>query len=189
MKSISKIVCCGVAVAWMYSATANEDAAASTSAVESEVITLDSEAAETPQVADAAASAQAAGGGGRVLIPKAVGSAGSAPAAAAGATAPAPADTGAIAPAPTVAGGASDAMTTAASGVAAPAEADDVVVPTPPAPKIAVKPYHDKVDRASVEKRIEDNATRTKKRSADAEKDAAERKAQQGQANPVQSNQ
>ncbi len=51
----------------------------------------------------------------------------------------------------------------------------DNAVPTPPAPRIAVKPYHDKVSRTKVEKRIEDKAVRTRKRVAEAEKDAAER--------------
>ncbi len=105
MKSIAKIICCGVALAWMHGATAKEDAAA-------------------------------------------------------------PGTAGTI------------------SSAAAPA--DDRVVPTPPAPRIAVKPYHDKVDRAKVEKRIEDNAKLTRKRSTDSEKDAAERaKVRQRQANPA----
>jgi hypothetical protein len=68
-----------------------------------------------------------------------------------------------------------------AAGAAAP---DDVVVPTPPAPRIAVKPYHDKVDRAKVERRLDDKSARTRKRAAEAEKDAAERAARQ-QANPA----
>ncbi len=118
MKSIAKIICCGVALAWMYSATAEEEAADTTSAAEGQVT-------ETTSAAAGAGSALPVGGG-------------AAPAAAA---------------------------------------ADDVVVPTPPAPRIAVKPYHDKVNRANVEKRIEDNAVRTRKRSAEAEKDVAERAA------------
>ncbi len=122
MKSIAKIICCGVALAWMCSATAEEETAG-------QATTADG------QVTDATLAGAAAAGGG-------------------------------------------------AAPVAAPA--DDVVVPTPPAPRIAVKPYHDKVDRAKVEKRLEDHATRTRKRSAEAEKDAAERAArQQGQANPA----
>ncbi len=102
MKSIPKIICCGVALAWICSATAEEETA----------------------------------------------------------------------------GQATD-TTLAAAGGAAPAAAapDDVVVPTPPAPRIAVKPYHDKVDRAKVEKRLTDKSDRTKKRAAEAEKDAAERAA------------
>ncbi len=112
MKSIAKIICCGVALAWICSATAEEETAG--------------------QAADTALAA---------------------------------------------AGGAAPAAT----------PPDDVVVPTPPAPRIAVKPYHDKVDRAKVEKRLEDHATRTRKRSAEAEKDAAERaaRAQPAQANPA----
>lgn len=70
-----------------------------------------------------------------------------------------------------------------AAGATAP---DDVVVPTPPAPRIAVTPYHDKVDRAKVEKRLDDKSARTRKRAAEAEKDAAERaRAQPAQANPA----
>lgn len=132
MKSIAKLICCGVALAWMYSAIAEEDAAG-------QAATADG------QVTDAAAAAA-----GTASAPPAGGS-----------TAPAAAAT------------------------------DDVVVPTPPAPRIAVKPYHDKVDRAKVEKRLDDQATRTRKRSAEAEKDVAERAArtQQGQPNPVQNNQ
>ncbi len=74
--------------------------------------------------------------------------------------------------------------TAAAGGDAAPAAApDDVVVPTPPAPRIAVTPYRDKVDRAKVEKRLTDKSDRTKKRTAEAERDALERaaKTQAGQ--------
>ncbi len=71
-----------------------------------------------------------------------------------------------------------------ASAMSSAAAPDDTVVPTPPAPRIAVKPYHDRVDRAKVVKRIEDNAKLTRKRSADSEKDAAERaKVRQGQGN------
>lgn len=108
MKSIAKIICCGLALAWMVSATAAEEAA------------------------DQVAGTSAATNG------------------------------GAVAP-------------------------DDVVVPTPPAPRVAVKPYHDKVDRAHVEKRLDDKSARTKKRVAEAEKDAAERaaRAQPAQANPA----
>jgi hypothetical protein len=69
-----------------------------------------------------------------------------------------------------------------AAGAAVP---DDVVVPTPPAPRITVKPYHDKVDRAKVERRLDDKSARTRKRAAAAEKDAAERAARQQQANPA----
>ena len=123
MKSIAKIICCGVALAWMYSATAREEAADTTSDAEGQVT-------ETTSAAGAGSALPVGGGA-----------------------------------APTA------------------AAADDVVVPTPPAPRIAVKPYHDKVNRANVEKRIEDTAVRTRKRSADAEKDVAERaaKKQQGQ--------
>ena len=78
------------------------------------------------------------------------------------------------------------AVTQSALGAsnAPPADVDNAV-PTPPAPRIAVQPYHDKVDRAKVEKRLEDKGKQTKQRAATVEKDAAERaaKAQQNQAN------
>ncbi len=106
MKAIAKIICCGVALAWIHSAAAEEDA----------------------------------------VDPAAAGAA-------------------------------------SATVAAAP---DDAVVPTPPAPRVAVTPHKDKVDRARVEKRLTDKSDRTKKRSADAEKDAQERAArQQGTANPA----
>lgn len=75
-------------------------------------------------------------------------------------------------------------MSTAVADAADSTSAADVTVPTPPATRVVVKPYHDKVDRAKVEKRIQDNADRTKKRSAEAKKDVTERaaKKQQGQA-------
>ncbi len=116
MKLFAKIICCGVAFAWMHGASAEEDSPGSP------------------------ADAQVAG---------------------------------------VTSGAAGDGATTTAGGVAAPdgAPPDDVVVPTPPAPRIAVKPYHDKVDRAKVEKRLTDISDRTKKRKAEAEKDAAERAA------------
>jgi hypothetical protein len=107
MKAIAKIVCCGMVLAWVHSAVAEEDAV------------------------DPAAGA----------------------------------------------GGAASATVAAAP--------DDAVVPTPPAPRVAVTPHKDKVDRARVEKRLTDKSDRTKKRSADAEKDAAERAARQGTANPA----
>ena len=124
MKSIAKIICCTIALAWMYSATAEEEAVDQTSTGEGQV------AEGSPTVA---------------------------------ADVPA-ADAGAAAPAA--------------------AAADDAVVPTPPAPRITVTPYRDKVDRAKVEKRLEDRSTRTKKRSAEAEKDVAERAAKQQQSQP-----
>lgn len=74
--------------------------------------------------------------------------------------------------------------TQGAAGTAGTAPADvDNAVPTPPAPRVAVQPYHDKVDRANVEKRLEDKGKRTKQREAVVEKDAAEKaaKAQQNQ--------
>lgn len=74
--------------------------------------------------------------------------------------------------------GVSPALAAADADVPATAAAEqDIAVPTPPAPRIAVKPYRDKVNRAKVEKRIEDRAARTKKRTAEAERDAAERAA------------
>ncbi len=119
MKAIAKIICCGVVLAWIHGAAAEEEGVDQTSA----------------------------GGGSITETPLA--------AAAGGAT----------------------------SAAAAP---DDAVVPTPPAPRITVAPYHDKVDRAKVEKRMDDRSKRTKQRSAEAEKDAAERAArQQGTANPA----
>jgi len=115
MKSIVKIILCGIAIAWMYSATAEEEGAGQISA----------------------------GAGADANVP------------------------------------AADA------NVAAPAAAEDVTVPTPPAPRIAVAPHRENVDRTQVEKRLEDRSARTKKRTAEAEKDVAERagKAQQNQTN------
>jgi hypothetical protein len=46
-----------------------------------------------------------------------------------------------------------------------------------PVTRVPVKPYYQKVDRANIEKRMDDRAARTKKRKADAEKDVAERAA------------
>lgn len=126
MKSIAKIICCGVALAWMCSAMAEDDTAGQAATTEGQVTET------TAAAAGGTGSAAPAGGG-------------AAPAAVAG--------------------------------------EDAKAVPTPPAPRIAVKPYHDKINRANVEKRIENNAAITKKRSAVVEKDAADRaaKAQQGQ--------
>ena len=45
----------------------------------------------------------------------------------------------------------------------------------PVSSRVTVQPYTDTVDRARVEKRLEDRGTRTKKRTLEAEKDAAER--------------
>ncbi len=76
------------------------------------------------------------------------------------------------------------AATQDAAGATSTAPADvDNAVPTPPAPRVAVQPYHDKVDRTHVEKRLEDKGTRTKQREAVVEKDAAEKasRAQQNQ--------
>ncbi len=123
MKSIAKIICCTIALAWMYSATAEEEAVDQTSTGERQV------AEGSPAVAADVSAADA--------------------------------------------------------GAAAPAAApDDAVVPTPPAPRITVTPYLDKVDRTKVEKRLEDRSTRTKKRTAEAEKDVAERAAKQQQSQP-----
>lgn len=52
-----------------------------------------------------------------------------------------------------------------------------------PVARVPVKAYYEKVDRANIEKRMDSRAARTKKRSLDAEKDAAERAAK-AQANP-----
>ncbi len=48
MKSIAKIICCGVALAWMCSATAGEDAADTTSDAEGEVTETTSAAGGRP---------------------------------------------------------------------------------------------------------------------------------------------
>jgi hypothetical protein len=71
--------------------------------------------------------------------------------------------------------------------VSAPADAAQVQLQAASAPagtqdggaqaRVPVKPYYDKVDRARIEKRISDRAARTKKRSVEAEKDAATRAA------------
>ncbi len=123
MKSIAKIICCSVALAWMYSATAEEEAAADQASTGETQVT---------QASPGAAADPAAGAGPAAAAP------------------------------------------------------DDVVVPTPPAPRVTVMPYQDKVDRARVEQRLQDKATRTQKRSAEAEKDAAERAIQSQQGNPAQ---
>ncbi len=148
MKSIAKFVCCGVALAWMCSAAAEDDVANPAEVTET-----------TAAAAGGAVPASPTGGSGSVLTQVAAGAA-------------APASTG----------GTANAVQ-ADAGAAAPAAEDAKVVPTPPAPRIAVKPYHDKINRANVEKRIENNAAITQKRSAVVEKDAADRaaKAQQGQ--------
>jgi hypothetical protein len=144
MKSIAKIICCGVALAWMCSAMAEDDVANPAPAAGEEV-------EASAAVAEGTVSALPTGGNSSFLTQSAT--AGAAPVLA-DAAAPAPA-----------------------------AAEDAKVVPTPPAPRIAVKPYHDKINRANVEKRIENNAAITQKRSAVVEKDAADRaaKAQQGQ--------
>lgn len=58
----------------------------------------------------------------------------------------------------------------------------------PPAPavqdgggaaRVTVQPHYEKVDRANIEKRMDDRAARTQKRKASAEKDAAERAARE----------
>lgn len=48
----------------------------------------------------------------------------------------------------------------------------------PVAPRVTVKAYKDKVDRARIEKRLEDRSARSKKRSMKAEQGAAERENQ-----------
>jgi hypothetical protein len=151
MKSIAKVICCGVALAWMCSAAAKD--ADATQAAEAEVTEV------TPAADGVEVSALPAGGNSALTQ--------------VAAEAAAPASAGATAN-----------TVLADAGAPAPAAAEDAkVVPTPPAPRIAVKPYHDKINRARVEKRIENNAAITKKRSAVVEKDAADRaaKAQQGQ--------
>lgn len=56
---------------------------------------------------------------------------------------------------------------------------------TPVSKKTPVKAYYDKVDRTKAEQRLEANALRAKRRTAEAQKDAAERaaKTQQEQVN------
>jgi hypothetical protein len=54
------------------------------------------------------------------------------------------------------------------------------------AARVPVQPYYNKVDRASIEKRMADRAARAQKRKADAEKDAAGRAAQVQQMNQQQ---
>jgi hypothetical protein len=141
MKSMTKIICCGVALAWMGSAVARGDVANVNQAAEVELSAINS-AADGVEVSTLQTS-----GAAPVL---------------ADATTAIPAD----------------------AAVPVPVAAEDAkAVPTPPAPRITVKPYHDKINRANVEKRIENNAAITQKRSAVVEKDAADRaaKAQQGQ--------
>ncbi len=156
MRTITRVICCGVALAWMYSATAEEEAVEQASTAEGEVADV------APSAEGGTGPSAPTGGNSRVL----------AQAAAAAATGG------------TSAGTAADpAAVPADAAMPAAAPADDAVVPTPPAPRVTVAPYHDKVDRTAVEKRIEDHATRTRQRSAEAEKDVAERARQQGQAN------
>jgi hypothetical protein len=61
-------------------------------------------------------------------------------------------------------------------GQAVPASAPQAVT-APVSSRVTVQPYTDTVDRARIEKRLEDRGTRTKKRVLEAEKDAAERAA------------
>jgi hypothetical protein len=49
----------------------------------------------------------------------------------------------------------------------------------PAASRVTVQPYKDTVDRARIEKRLEDRGTRTKQRVLEAERDTAARAAQQ----------
>lgn len=75
----------------------------------------------------------------------------------------------------------------------APAPAPAGTGPSPQAPaaqdgggaRVTVQPHYEKVDRANIEKRMDDRAARTQKRKADAEKDAAERAARE-RMNPAQ---
>lgn len=69
------------------------------------------------------------------------------------------------------------AADTAAAPQGQPVQADA------PATRVPVKAYYEKVDRARIEKRMDDRAARTLKRKTSAEKDAAER-AVKAQANP-----
>lgn len=134
MKTISRIICCAVALVWMFSATAAEDA-------------VDQGATGEDQATEV--------------------------------------------PAGDPSGNAAAASAAASSGAsAADAVADAAQVPTPPAPRIPVAPYKDKVDRAAVEKRLSDRAARNEKRTAQAAKDAAEREAKRlGQTNTAPNNQ
>jgi hypothetical protein len=135
MRTMTKLVCCGVTALWMTGAAAEDEGGNGQAAAEETM---------------AAAGGNAATGNSQLL-------------------AQSPAGGGATAAAP--------AANAAPAATDAPAVKDAEAVPTPPAPRIAVRPYHDKVDRAKVEKRLEDKAVRTRKRTADAEKDAAERAA------------
>jgi hypothetical protein len=174
MKSIAKIICCGVALTWMCGASARGEDADTNQAAEVEVT-------EVAPAADAVeVSALPTGGSSSLLTQTAAGSSQAAAStqAAAGSTQIA---TGSTAPAS--AGATSNATPPADALVApaAPVTEDVKVVPTPPAPRVAVKPYRDKINRTKVEKRIENNAAITRKRTATAEKDVAERAAKQQQ--------
>ncbi len=76
---------------------------------------------------------------------------------------------------------ASLAQTPAVTAAADPSAAtsDDLVAPTPPAPRITVAPRRETVDKAKIEKRMDERSARTSKRTAEAEKDVAERATQQ----------
>lgn len=154
MKPIAKIICCGVALTWMCGASARGEDADTNQAAEVEVTEV-APAADTVEV-----SALPTGGSSNILTQTA-----------AGGTTPASADATSNAALP------ADALVTPA----APVTEDVKVVPTPPAPRVTVKPYRDKIDRTKVEKRIENNAAITRKRTATAEKDVAERAAKQQQ--------
>ncbi|HXU94319.1 MAG TPA: hypothetical protein VFP33_11760 [Gallionella sp.] len=143
MKSIAKVICCSVALAWLHSATAGEKDTNPHSAAEH-------------KVTDTSATSEN-GGSGSVLLTG--GSSGvSTPEAAAGSAVPA-ADTG----------GAMD------SG------ADGAEVAAPPAQKVPVQARPQLIDRTQIEKRMETEFNRTKKRTADAEKDVADRAAKKQQ--------
>lgn len=78
-----------------------------------------------------------------------------------------------------------------AQAASAPALASDAALQAPAqsgqsassSGRVPVKAYYDKVDRANIEKRLDDRAARTKKRKASAEKESAERAARTQQMN------
>lgn len=124
MKTMTKIICCGIGLAWLQGAMA--------------------------------AGVTVSDQGGSVVLESL-----SAPPDMGGASSPAPAAATGTSPQP-------------------PAAQDGV-----PAARITVQPHYEKVDRATIEKRMDDRAARTRKRQADAEKDAAGRAAREAM-NPAQ---
>lgn len=84
----------------------------------------------------------------------------------------------------------------AAAGVTVQENANAVILQAAPDPampasavpavrRAPVKVYYDKVDRTRAEQRLESNALRARKRSAEARKDASERAARAQQAPPA----